>query len=318
MKRSFLWITDPWNTLDHPRETTLRWMEESLVLGMSSYWCDIKSIRFEEGRVCLEAQNVEGVFPGRKKEAFRLGEKKIFSPTEFRQIHYRPDPPVNQAYLYPLQLLSLALEKSRRTELVNPASALFSANEKFEAATLHELMPETLIASQWETFENFGRKQGQTVLKPLHQAQSKGVELLNWTTTEGIQRARELIETMQGPTKTPILLQKYLPGILAGETRLWFVDGKLLASAHKKPKAGEFKIDMDHGATVSVHELTSAEARAAKQIGKRLKARKIRLAAVDLIEGLVTDYNFTSPGLIVQMEDALGENLSKKILKALI
>ena len=52
--------------------------------------------------------------------------------------------------------------------------------------------------------------------------------------------------------------------------------------------------------------------------GRHLVARGIRLAAVDLIEGLVTDFNFTSPGLIPQMEGVLDENLARPIIKALL
>jgi glutathione synthase/RimK-type ligase-like ATP-grasp enzyme len=114
------------------------------------------------------------------------------------------------------------------------------------------------------------------------------------------------------------MLQRFLAGIRNGEQRLWFLDGKLLAAACKRPKAGEFKIDMDRGGTVATTKLSAREKKAALKIGKHLRARGIRLAAVDLIEGYVTDFNFTSPGLLVQMEALLGENLAKPVIRALL
>ena len=39
---------------------------------------------------------------------------------------------------------------------------------------------------------------------------------------------------------------------------------------------------------------------------------------MDLIEGYITDFNFTSPGLIPQMEGVLGKNLARPIIKALM
>lgn len=310
----FLWITDPWDTLDHPRDTTLRWAEESLALGYESHWCDVRSIRFEGGKAVLTARRFEGVYPGRLAQSFRLGEPQDRAPADFDSVHYRTDPPVDLAYLHPLQLVVQGLG---RAELVNPARVLFEANEKLEGTLLPDFSPPTLASSDWERCLSFGERERQTVLKPLHQAQSKGVELLSWETSEGCERAREKIRSLSADFTLPVLLQKYLPGIAEGEQRLWYVDGKLLAIARKKPKQGDYRIDMDQGGTLALTELTRAEKKAAQKIGVHLKRRRIRLAAVDLIEGLITDFNFTSPGLIPQMEALLGRNLAKPILEAL-
>jgi glutathione synthase/RimK-type ligase-like ATP-grasp enzyme len=75
---------------------------------------------------------------------------------------------------------------------------------------------------------------------------------------------------------------------------------------------------MDQGSRLAATELTRAERRAAAKIGSRLRQLRARLAAVDLIEAQVTDFNITSPGLIVQMERVLGENLAKPIVRALV
>jgi hypothetical protein len=42
------------------------------------------------------------------------------------------------------------------------------------------------------------------------------------------------------------------------------------------------------------------------------------MAAIDLIADQVTDFNFTSPGLLVQMESLLGRNLAQPIVKSLV
>jgi hypothetical protein len=48
-----------------------------------------------------------------------------------------------------------------------------------------------------------------------------------------------------------------------------------------------------------------------------LDAEGVRLGAVDLIDGWVTDCNVTSPGLLPQMESVLGRNLARPIVEAL-
>ncbi len=320
-KLGFLWITDPWNTLDHARDTTLRLAQEALSLGIANHWCDVRSIRWEENRVRLDASPIENMGKDRAEKSIRLGAASTFSPLDFQSLQYRTDPPVDLAYQHPLQLLHLAVQAepraARRPEIVNPVSALMLANEKLEAGILRGLLPPTTVSSQWEPLAHFGSLEKKTVLKPLHLAQSKGVELLDWTTSTGRAHARKIIEDATGNFERPVLLQRYLAGISNGETRLWLLDGKLFACARKLPLKNDFRVNIDQGSRLAPHKATASERRAALQIGKRLRALGVRLAAVDLIEGYATDFNVTSPGLITQMETVLDVNLARPIVRAL-
>jgi glutathione synthase len=313
----FLFVTDPWSTLDHPRDTSLRLAEEALAHGAEAWWCDVRTIRWDQDCVLLDACPIERIYPGRLAKSFKLGPAVASPPADFDSIHYRTDPPVDLHYLHPLQLLAQGLEDTG-VELVNPADVLFMLNEKLEASSLGSLMPPTLVAAEWEKLEAFGREEGRTVLKPMHEAQSKGIELLEWRTDDGRKRAREALQQATEGFERPVVLQRYLPGISQGEQRLWFVDGKLLACVRKLPKPRDFRVDMDNGSRVVPTALTASERRAAARIAAHLKRRRIRLAAVDLIDGFVTDFNFTSPGLIPHMEAVLGQNLAKPIVRALM
>jgi glutathione synthetase len=316
-KNRLLWITDPWDTLDHPRDTTLRLAEEGLNLGIEQYWCDVKSIRLEGNLVCLDASQILSVESPRAPTCFEWGEIQTTSPDEFTSLHYRTDPPVDHAYLHPLQLLALGLRNARKCEVVNPLEILFQGNEKIEAATLSDLMPPCLVSSHWERLQAFGKNQGKTVLKPLFDAQSHGIELLDWSSPSGIEEAEKKLNLATSGFQAPVMLQMYLKGISEGELRLWFVDGKLLAAVKKHPITGDFRVNMDQGSRLSPVTLSKSEKLKASRIARHLRSRKIRLAAVDLIEGYVTDFNFTSPGLIPLMEDVLNKNLSRSIMKAL-
>jgi glutathione synthase len=314
MKKRILWVTDPWETLDHPRDTSLRLAEETLTLGHLPFWASHHSLRIEDGEIQLDARKVDGVFPGRAQESFTLSENEAARPSDFDVIVYRTDPPVDHAYIYPLQLIADDC-RGTKTEIVNPAEILALESEKLLAVALPDLFPTSVVASDWEHLRKFVFALGKAVLKPLHQAQSKGIELLDSSNEENI---REKLQLATHDFTTPVLLQAYLPGIAQGETRLWFVDGKLLAHARKLPLEGDFRVNIDRGSSLVQAELTKKEKKASTQIGALLKKRKIRLAAIDLIEGLVTDSNFTSPGLITQMEGLLGENLAQTIVTALV
>jgi glutathione synthase len=313
----FLFVIDPWPTLDHPKDTTLRLAEEAVAQGAEAYVSDLRTIRWDRDCVLLDARQILAVYPGRLEKSFKLSEPQACPPADFESIHYRTDPPVDLHYLHPLQILMMGVEGSG-VELVNPPELLCTGNEKLEATELADLMPATLAASEWEKLQAFGTEEGRTVLKPMHQAQSKGIELLDWQTEAGGKKARESLQAATENFERPVLLQRYLKGIEQGEQRLWFVDGKLLACVRKLPMPKDFRVDMDRGSRITPTELNAAERKASKRISAHLLKRGIRLAAVDLIDGFVTDFNFTSPGLIPQMEGVLGQNLAAPIIQALM
>ena len=317
-KAKILWITDPWSTLAHSKDTTLRLAQEADLLGVRQSWCDVKSIRLERNKVHLDTTPILSVASGRNPQSFEFGKLETVTVADFTQLHYRPDPPIDQAYLHPLQLLAFAVRGLKNCEIVNPTEALIIQNEKFEAAALGNLMPPSLVSSQWEHLMAFGQAQGRTVLKPLHEAQSHGIELLDWRNKDSIENSQEIIKLATRHFSIPIILQHYLEGIAEGETRLWYIDGNLLACAKKHPVTGDFRVNMDGGSRLTSAQLSRNEKATALKISKHLKSRLIRLAAIDLIEGYVTDFNFTSPGLIPQMEDVLNTNLARPIISHLI
>ncbi|OFZ79346.1 MAG: hypothetical protein A2583_00950 [Bdellovibrionales bacterium RIFOXYD1_FULL_53_11] len=308
-RKKMLWVTDPWSTLDHPRETTLRLMEEGLRLKIPQYWCDVKTVRMERSRVLLDAARLTKVDPGRATGGFVFAPLRTTGPEEFDQIHYRPDPPVDHAYLHPLQLLWLGAGR----KLVNCAESIFALNEKHALMTEAGLMPDGIVSSQQERLMGFLRKKLRAVLKPLHLAQSRGVKLLEYSTAE----AAELLRAATADWSQPVILQEYLPEIQHGEKRLWYVDGRVVSIVLKKPLAGDFRVNIDGGSELKPAALTRQEKSVARRTGAFLRKHRIRLCAVDLIGGKVTDFNHTSPGLVVQMEQTNGNNIAETIMKCL-
>ena len=118
--------------------------------------------------------------------------------------------------------------------------------------------------------------------------------------------------------RAPVILQKFLSEIDQGETRLWFVDGKRVGQVKKLPLKNDFRVNIDQGSRLAKCTLTLREKRIAQSISKYLKQNGIRLAAIDLIGPWVSDFNFTSPGLIPLMETTMGMNLARPILDSLL
>jgi hypothetical protein len=77
-------------------------------------------------------------------------------------------------------------------------------------------------------------------------------------------------------------------------------------------------INMDRGGSLARTTLSREEKAGANKIGALLRKRRIRLAAVDWISGKITDFNITSPGLIVAMEKLLQRDLAAGIVRRLM
>jgi glutathione synthase len=190
--------------------------------------------------------------------------------------------------------------------------------EKLLASGAPELMPPSLVASSFADFAAFGAEHALTVAKPLHDCQSHGVELLDWERDERTGRCASVLGALTDGYRRPALLQRFLPAVVTGETRLWLLDAKLLCAVRKRPAQGTFRIDMDKGGTLEPCLLSAAEQRKVPLIEALLARQRVRLAAVDLIDGWVTDCNVTSPGLLAQMETVLGANLARPIIETLL
>jgi len=320
---SLLWLTDPWISLDHGHDTTLRLIDEALDLGIPCHWADVRSIAWSASGTTLTTQPVSRSSPSREPASLERGAACEARPSDFSHVFYRVDPPVDLAYLHPLLLLSLDCELRARepggcgTEFINSIEVLRGLNEKLAGSFCDGLMPPSLAAADWERLRSFGEREGPVVVKPLHECQSRGVDLLEWTTPSARERSEAVLRALTDDFRRPVLLQRFLPGAYDGETRLWFVDGQLLGQARKRPAQGTFRIDMDRGGSLFAHELDERERACVPTIALELTRAGVRLAAVDLVDGWVTDFNFTSPGLLREMESVVGENLARPLLQAL-
>jgi glutathione synthase len=315
---ALLFVVDPWETLDHIQDTTLRLVEEAVLAGSRVAIAENRSIGLDRGVPYAEIREVTSVERPRTAENVRRGEPRWTAINEFDHVFYRTDPPVDLAYLLPLQILAAARGAGKKEPKIHSSpESLFFLNEKWGAFELGALFPRSLVSASIDRLGIFAAEVGKAVLKPLYLAQSKGVEVIDARSLgAGTIRDRFRLATEGG--RLPVIVQEFLPGIAKGETRLWFADGKLLASVKKVPRAGESIIDMDQGGKLAAVKLSVREIAAAKKIGTFLKRHTILFAAVDLIDGKITDFNHTSPGLLVAMETLLGKNLARPALRSIL
>ncbi len=238
--------------------------------------------------------------------------------SKFNQIHYRIDPPVDHQYR---RLLDDLLERGVEPgQILNPPQLIAFQSEKLPPRDLYHLAPRhTVLSDKTSAITAFFqvKKWSAWVSKPMNLAQSIGVKLR--PRPKKLEEFLSHIESDSDHFRNPILLQEYLEGIAKGEIRMWFARGKFIAALKKYPAEGDFRVLIDHGSKIEAYHPTLMEQEIALEVGSSLRDQGIALAAIDFIDGKISDYNITSPGLLVQLEKVHGgKNFAAEILKAIL
>lgn len=307
---SFLWITDPWSTLDHSKDTTLRLMQEAIKMGIPTFWTASDILFSGEFPDMVMTADFSNGIPN-SFESFR------FQPTSlsrFQQIHDRIDPPVDDHYCAILD--GLIQRGAREEQILNPPSMLKFQSEKIPPTELMHFAPKmTIVEKEADAFqaEILFKSDSEIVSKPLNLAQSVGV--MKHPTPQSMEEWNQLCSTLTSGYSQKVLIEEYLPQIHDGETRLWFAGDHFIGALKKYPKKADFRVLIDEGSKVEAHELTDMEKEMAKEIGASLKNHGVLMAAIDLIGNKICDFNITSPGLLMQLEKVHGgRNFTKEVL----
>jgi glutathione synthase len=310
-----LWVTDPWSTLSHQKDTTLRLMEETVNLGIPTCWTPSDLI-FSAATGAWMAAPLDQSFV-RSPLSDPTGKMTPWEPSDFRQVHDRIDPPVNATYIDLARRLHAGATSGEG--LLNPLSVITGQSEKLPLPELAHLAPRHFVVNTADDSDlaiDFIRQHPAFVSKPMNLAQSIGVKRHHCPSSD--EESSKLLEEITVGFTQPALLQEYLPGIERGEVRLWFAMGEFIGALKKFPAQNDFRVLIDEGSKIEAHFPDPTERSMIEETGPALLKHRIALAAVDLISGKVSDFNITSPGLLVQLEEVHGKNLANLVIRKLL
>ncbi len=286
-----LWILDPWEQLRIERDTSVLLMNEALQQGWSVHSASDREIyRNNRGLYARARGHGEPITPA-TSPGTPAGEELDLE--EFDLVIIRKDPPFDETYL----ALLLLLAGLRRPRVVNPPETLLACNEKLSIFFFPDYIPPTLVTASPDRIGDFLRQAGgAAVLKPLFSCSGRGVHLLR----SGATGLEETLAAATAGGRQAVMLQRYLPAVTGGETRVFLLGDRILSVMKKVPEPGSFKANFDAGARGEPHRLTGREREICFRVGKFCRRRGIALAALDLIDGCLSEFNITSPGLLVE------------------
>jgi glutathione synthase len=308
-KESFVFVMNPYATLNLRTETSLLLMQELLDRGHLVFWLQEDELSLQHTRLIGNVHAVESVSP------FQLSPGKSIDLDTFDALVQRKDPPFDTGYL---QLTLLLDFLDSRVVQFNEAHALRNFNEKLLPLRWPEFTPPTLVSSNSAVIETFVAAHGEAILKPLHDCSGRGIRKVTWDAQGSFRSViAKALSTADGLTRL-LVVQKFLPTVSKGDKRVFLVAGEPVGAVSRLPRSGTFLANIHQGAICEPATLTDRERHIIANIAPTLRREGIFLAGADFIDGFLTEINITSPSAARQINAVSGLRLEQIIVDAML
>jgi len=233
---------------------------------------------------------------------------------DFDLVLMRQDPPFDMAYITATHLLEHLQPK---TLVLNDPASVRNAPEKLFVTHFPDLMPPTLITSDKDAIVEFRARHKDIIVKPLFGNGGAGVFHLK----PDDENLGALLETFTLLYREPVIVQRYLPEIRAGDKRIILIDGEAAGAVSRVPQAGEARANFHAGGAAKKTTLTKRERDICAAIGPTLREQGLVFVGIDVIGDYLTEINVTSPTGIqeinrldgVQIERTLWDAIEKRV-----
>jgi glutathione synthase len=299
---------DPIQAIDINADSTFALMMEASDRGHDLFYYLPQELAWTQGQVRARVRPVTV-----RREVGNhatLGDDEVVDLASMDVVLLRQDPPYDMSYLTTTWLLERIHPK---TLVVNDPAEVRNAPEKIFVTDFADLMPETLITRDETMIREFYAEHEDIIVKPLYGNGGAGVFHIK----PGDDNLSSLLETFAQMFREPVIAQKFLPAVREGDKRIILVDGEPVGALNRVPAEGEARSNMHVGGTPLQSRLTDREREICARIGPELKSRGMIFVGIDVIGGLMTEINVTSPTGIQEIDRYDGSNLSGLIWDAI-
>ncbi len=302
----FLFVIDPIKNINPLKDSSAALMQASSKKNIEIWSCTPQDLEARGDEVWASSVKVE-VNPW-----ISFKDNNCIPLAEFNCIWMRKDPPVNEAYLYATHLLEVAERKG--VKVINKPSSLRAWNEKLGALRYSHLMAPTIVASKVKDLINFANINDEVVIKPLGGKGGQGVIRIN-KNSPGIKSIIELITSQE---ELPVMMQKFIPEVLEGDKRIIIVNGEAIGSINRIPQGGDFRSNLAMGGKAEPTLLTKKEKSICSELSQHFKDEGLFFVGIDVINGMLSEINVTSPTGLREIENLSNKNVSAEVIEKLV
>jgi len=277
---------DPIDDIDIEGDSSFVLALEAQKRGHTLYHYLPKHMSLHDGRVTARARPLEV-----RRELGNhatLGSEEVIDLAKVDVILMRQDPPFDMSYITATHLLE---HVHPQTLVVNDPAEVRNAPEKIFVTHFDGLLPPTLITSDPVEIAAFRDEHKDIIVKPLYGNGGAGVFHLQ----PGDENLNSLIEMFTEMYREPIIVQRYLADVRAGDKRIILVDGEPVGAINRVPMEGESRSNMHVGGRAEASKLTTREHEICEMIGPSLRDKGLIFVGIDVIGDYLTEINVTSP-----------------------
>jgi glutathione synthase len=299
---------DPIGPIDITADSTFRIMLEAQARGHELFYYTPDKLAFQDGKITargwpVTVQMVAG-------DHYTLGDETEVDLSTYDVVWLRQDPPFDMGYITSTHLLDMIAET---TLVVNDPFWVRNYPEKLLVLNFPEQTPPTTIARDLDTIKAFKAKHGDVILKPLYGNGGAGVFRLG----PDDKNLSSLHELFCGINNEPLIVQKFLPDVSAGDKRVILVDGEPVGAINRVPQKGETRSNMHVGGRPEKIGLSARDLEICAAIGPLLREKGQIFVGIDVIGEYLTEINVTSPTGIQELERFDGTNTAEKLWEAI-
>ena len=300
---------DPLETIGIASDSTFALMLSAQARGYRLFHYLASDLTYEDSRVralarAVTVRQVEGDhFTAEAPRSIDLGR-------DTDVVLMRQDPPFDIGYITATYLLERI---AGETLVVNDPRSVRDAPEKLFVLDFAHFMPPTLITRSLVELRAFHARHGEIVIKPLHGNGGAAVFRIGQDGTN----LAALAELFGEVWREPYIAQAFLPAVAEGDKRIVLVDGEVAGAINRMPGKGEIRSNLAAGGTAHATQLSEREREICDAIGPELKRRGLLFVGIDVIGGMLTEINVTSPTGILAIDRYNGTDTSGMIWNAI-
>ncbi|MEP6866663.1 MAG: glutathione synthase, partial [Deltaproteobacteria bacterium] len=202
-----------------------------------------------------------------------------------------------------------------KTLLVNDPRGLRELNEHLAVLRFPHLTPPTIVTRSIDRLRAFQREQGGTiVVKPVDGYGGLGIFIVR----EGDPNSSSILESSTAIDQAGArwtIAQRYLPEVTQGDKRIVLVDGEPIGAVLRVPAAAEARGNLHVGGTPVKTTIDERDREIIAEIGPFLRSHGQIFVGLDVIGGMLTEINITSPTGIRHIATLEQRNVAGPVLE---
>ena len=189
-------------------------------------------------------------------DGLRMGKVNELQINKLDFFFIRQDPPFDLAYLTNCYLLEIHKQFNKKPLFVNDPSGIKNFTEKIFPMYYPDLIPETYITGNLESFKYLLKKYKKVVIKTLFNKGGEGVEKVD---IKNLNEANNEFMKLINKYQVPVVVQKFIENVKNGDKRIILLDGNPVGFINRIPPKGHFKANLHLGGRAEATELSNKE-----------------------------------------------------------